>query len=572
MPAYISPPSTLPPGAIVDVYLRDSGGEGQDRSVPSQLVEVQAYSRTHQLILRKIYKDSRTGKSIIGRDDFDRMIDEIQRGADLPNGVLLWDYARFARNAKDAVFHIALIENQGVIVHSLTDEVPDGEFRDLIRYVKHLGNEAERKKNSAAVKREMHQLVKTYGAMFGIHPRGIKNEPLPPILNPRTNEMRTLHKWVPDPEWIPRIQQAFAMKATNTPLIQIHKATHIYNDLASYRRFFSNKIYIGILEFGGEAIEDYCQPMIERKTWDAVQKVLALHADRQHVSSPSHHPRRRSQTATYLLSGIAHCGRCGSPLWGMSSGQRNGNYYLRYACTNAKRTRKCDLQPISAKALEGIVIQKLTLFFEDPRSLQALLEADRLQNADLASKNGAILKDLGARLKKLRLSITNITEAIAETGSKKSKSLLAKLASLEADETDLQSHIQSVKTQTPKTHRPLNLQEITFLSNRLIARLHCHDKLTVRSVLLGTINRLTVDRTGSYAYGTLKIHTPREPETPTDDPPGVIIHSTRAPITAPTFATPVGAHANEHAVRRVFLFPTVVPQGDAFESPIKKPT
>ncbi|WP_219720153.1 hypothetical protein, partial [Clostridioides difficile] len=69
-----------------------------------------------------------------------------------PRGLLLWDYARFARNAKDAIFNIALIEDQDIIVHSPTDQIHDGEFKDLIRYVKHLGNETERKKNAAAVK------------------------------------------------------------------------------------------------------------------------------------------------------------------------------------------------------------------------------------------------------------------------------------------------------------------------------------------------------------------------------------------------------------------------------------
>ena len=40
---YEPPPSTLLPGSIVDTYLRDSGNEKQDRSVHSQLTEVQAY-------------------------------------------------------------------------------------------------------------------------------------------------------------------------------------------------------------------------------------------------------------------------------------------------------------------------------------------------------------------------------------------------------------------------------------------------------------------------------------------------------------------------------------------------
>ena len=77
---YEPPPSTLLPGSIVDTYLRDSGNEKQDRSVQSQLMEVQAYCQAHQLVLRHIYKDTRSGKSIVGRKDFERMIDaEFQR-------------------------------------------------------------------------------------------------------------------------------------------------------------------------------------------------------------------------------------------------------------------------------------------------------------------------------------------------------------------------------------------------------------------------------------------------------------------------------------------------------------
>lgn len=539
--SYVPPPSNLEPGSLVDAYLRDSGGEGQDRSVASQLLEVQSYCRTYQLILRNIYKDTKSGKSIVGRHDFDRMIDDVQLAYNNPQGILLWDYARFARNTKDAVFHIALIENQGIVVHSLTDEIPDGEFRDLIRYVKHLGNEAERKKNSAAVKREMHQLVKFYKAMFGTPPRGFMLEPLPPILNERTGEYRSLNKWVPDPDWTHRIQQAFSLKASGSTLIEIHQATHIYNEFSSYRRFFSNKIYIGILEFGGETFDDYCDPIVDRKTWDAVQKILALHSNHQHVSSLDHHPRRKAAAATYLLSGLAHCARCGAPLWGMTSGQRNGTYYLRYACTNAKRTRTCDLQPIPAKALEQEVISKLTAFFDHPDNLAAILAEDRQQRAQLSSQNGAVLKDLNARLKKVRGSISNVTEAIAERRDKKSQALAGKLDSLEADETDLLSQIESVKTYTPTAEAPLTAAEITFVSKRLVANLQSHDKPAIRTVLHACINVVSVDRTQQFTFGTIKLHTPREPKTSKEDPPPVIMTRLDLRNTVSTTSPRVGA-------------------------------
>ena len=527
---YIPPPSTLPPGSIADTYLRDSGGEGQDRSVASQLVEVQSYCRTHQLILRRIYKDTKSGKSIVGREDFDRMIDDVERGEDNPQGVLLWDYARFARNAKDAVFHIALIENHDITVHSLTDEIPDGEFRDLIRYVKHLGNEAERKKNSAAVKREMHQLVKTTKAMFGIPPRGIKREPLPPMINPRTGEPRKLHKWVPDPDWKSRIQKAFQMKAQQRTLTEIHNETHIFNSINSYRTFFSNEIYIGVLRFGGDVIEDYCEPIVDRATWDTVQKILASHANLQHQSDPKHHPRRKSNTA-YLLSGIAFCGRCGSPLWGMTSGQRDGSYYLRYACTRAKRNRDCDLKPIPAHTLESTVIEKLTAFFENPHNLREMIEVEQEHNAGLAAQQKTIARDLQRQLAAVRRSISNITEAISQNGNRKSKALLTKLATLEGDETDLESRLHSVKTETPKVDPPPTPEEIIMLSRSFVARLQTRDYATRRFVVQTTVHQVTANRTNAHVFGTIRLkHRPRESKSP-EDPSGHAIITALSPHT-----------------------------------------
>ena len=544
---YEPPPSNLLPGSIVDTYLRDSGNEKQDRSVHSQLTEVQAYCQTHQLILRKIYKDTRSGKSIVGRKDFERMIDDYLTQTERPRGLLLWDYARFARNAKDAIFNIALIEDQDIIVHSLTDQIPDGEFKDLIRYVKHLGNETERKKNAAAVKRELHQLLLTTKAMFGNPPQGIKRQPIAPILNPRTGKMRQLNKWIPDPEWQHRIRQAYEMKAAGRPLAEIHDATHIFTGLSQYHRFFSNKIYIGILEYGGIVIADYCEPTVDRKTWDAVQYIQARHAHHQNLTAGNkYHPRRMSATANYLLSGIAHCGRCDAPLYGLSAKQRNGTYYLRYNCTRAKNERTCDFNPVPAAALEEEVINKLIHFFEHPGNLQAILDEDRKQLEQLEAQSSAQLRELNKRLRLIRKSITNVTDTIADLGTKKSKALTTKLELLELDETKLLTDIESLKanSQQPKANsQPLTASEIAFFSKRLVARLHTHDRSVVRNLLRGTIDKLTVDRTPQHAFGIIHIHSPREPED----------EESFARITVPKPLPPMGAPLHRRSITFTFV-------------------
>lgn len=530
---YIPPPSSLPPASIVDAYLRDSGGEGQDRSVPSQLIEVQSYCIKHELILRHVYKDTKSGKSTVGRDDFDRMIGDIESEKDNPHGILLWDYARFARNTKDAIFNIALIEKTGVIVHSLTDDIPEGEYKELIRFIKHLGNEAERKKNSAAVKREMHQLVANHKAMFGVPPRGIKREPLPPVTNERTGEPRTLHKWVPDPEWIPRIQRAFQLKAEGASLARIHKETHIFSSINSYTNFFSNPIYIGALHFGGKIYPDYCPPIVDKDTWDAVQKILERYANRRQLTDTLLHPRRHS--ASYLLSGLVHCGKCGSPLWGMTSRQRSGSYYYRYACTRAKRNRDCAFKPIPARPLEKAIIENLHLFFQDPENLRALIEADHLQSEGLANQQKEQAKQLQKRLTSLRSSIARITSAIAESGH--SKSMLQKLRMLEMEETEIQTSIHNLTqsgAQRSRSAPPLTAPQIATLSKNFATRLSVLEPAALRQVIRTTVLQIKADRTDRYVYGTIQLKSHfRETKTPSEESPVI--------ITASTPPTPVGA-------------------------------
>src|SRR5690242_1287752 len=129
---YIPPPKELPPGSVVDTYLRDSGGEGQDRSVQSQLEEVEFYCKQHGLMLRYVYKDvAKSGRRIAGRAEFVRLVADYQARHGNPKGLLIWDYARFGRNAKDAQWGTVNVEHEGVIIHSIVDDIPDGPYKEV---------------------------------------------------------------------------------------------------------------------------------------------------------------------------------------------------------------------------------------------------------------------------------------------------------------------------------------------------------------------------------------------------------------------------------------------------------
>ena len=64
---------------MVWAYLRDSGGDAQEQSVPQQKAEIQAYCRRHNLILGHIFADvARSGGSVIGRDAFNDLVDMVK--------------------------------------------------------------------------------------------------------------------------------------------------------------------------------------------------------------------------------------------------------------------------------------------------------------------------------------------------------------------------------------------------------------------------------------------------------------------------------------------------------------
>jgi hypothetical protein len=103
----------LPPGSRVAGYFRDSGGEEQERSVDQQRRVAEEYCQQHHLVLVRIFADeARPGSTIVGRDGFDDLIrycrqyapSAERRTPDAPEGILLWDLKRFARDRLDNAF------------------------------------------------------------------------------------------------------------------------------------------------------------------------------------------------------------------------------------------------------------------------------------------------------------------------------------------------------------------------------------------------------------------------------------------------------------------------------------
>jgi len=123
----------LPPGSRVVGYFRDSGGDEQERSVDQQRRVAEEYCQQHHLVLVRLFADeARPGGTVVGRDAFDKLIhfcrqlapSAQRRAPDAPEGILLWDLKRFARDRLDNAFFKADLRRRGYTVIFLSDHIP----------------------------------------------------------------------------------------------------------------------------------------------------------------------------------------------------------------------------------------------------------------------------------------------------------------------------------------------------------------------------------------------------------------------------------------------------------------
>jgi DNA invertase Pin-like site-specific DNA recombinase len=130
-------------------------------------------------------------------------------------------------------------------------------------------------------------------------------------------------------------------------------APHVWNT-KRVLEVLRNPRYAGLATFGGE--------VVARGHWPAYI------TERQHTRIRSRLGERRPtkkprQLETYLLKGLAVCGRCGGPLY-VRTGQerRDGTFARRYACRNHTRDRhagRCPAVAIDANTVEAMLVSSL---------------------------------------------------------------------------------------------------------------------------------------------------------------------------------------------------------------------
>lgn len=379
--SHIAPPPTLPPGSQVCCYLRDSGGESQEQSTSQQRREIESFCETNALTLARVFEDAaKSGGSTKKREQFQEMISYCT-GEDRPLGLLVWNYARFSRDMDDSTFYRAMLRKSGVVIHSLTDPIPPGDFSRVVETLIDYANEEKRRQTSRDVKRALAERTKAGYSQGGPPPRGyrvIREE-----IGARRNGLpRMGTKLEPDPELGPLVTLAFQMRAEGKSLAEIMEATQgkLYKSKNCYSTFFANRTYLGLGRCGDVEIENHHPALVDKATWAATKRTQEN--ARYNRAGNQLHPNRINTPS--LLSGLAVCIHCGTPVIRDSNGKTRWKSYLCGMKRRGSNYRVCEGRQVDMAKADKAVIDTVLNRILTPDFVNELLEELRAQVSNTA--------------------------------------------------------------------------------------------------------------------------------------------------------------------------------------------
>lgn len=226
---------------------------------------------------------------------------------------MTWNTSRFGRDQLDSQFYKAGLRRRGYVVLGEEDGIEQLPLAPVLESILEWKAQQDLAVIGADTKRGLEYLARNGCWPGGALPKGYSGTK--ELLGYRKNgNPRFGIRIRKDPDLTERVTRAWEMRLAGAFYRDIHDATHLFRSSKCYSTMFSNLLYAGILEFGGQRYpaawrdgKRFCEPFVSLEEFEHLRDQAHAWAER-HGTGPNRQPRNRM--SKYLLSGLAVCGHC----------------------------------------------------------------------------------------------------------------------------------------------------------------------------------------------------------------------------------------------------------------------
>ena len=492
----------------VAIYIRlsrEDGDKEESDSVGNQRKLLTEYvNKQDDFILYDVYIDDGFTGTNFNRPDFHRMITDIEDGK--VNCVVVKDLSRFGRDYIDTGRYLERIFPElGVRFISVTDNIDSiKQAYDMLLHIKNIFNEQYARDISNKIQATVKSKQKAGEFIGAFTSYGYKKSPV------------NKNKLVIDEYAADVVRRVFSMYLQGIGKQSIAKAlnaegilcpseykklngenykncnrlkTTSYWTYSTIKIMLQNELYIGNMVQGKKhqrmrskqrmvdkenwiRVENTHEPIIDRDTWDKVQKLLT-----------KKHRDIDLETNKNIFAGFIKCGDCGRAMmkncWRKADGSKSYSFY----CGTYKRSGKdyCSPHALPFQVLNDIVLGDLKAIVHSVEDLQELVKKQSLTASRIKRSADTELVKLKAeleRVKKLKKSIYEDykDELISKDeyfsyreDYQQKETLYAK--QIEALEAKKKDNVTEDIFQTPWLRRLLKLKDIEELDRDIVVEM-----------------------------------------------------------------------------------------------------
>ena len=395
-----------------------------DVSIPDQKRQGEAYCEQRGYQLVETFVEAGASATNDRRPEFQRMIEE---GTSKPapfDVVVVHSFSRFFRDHFELEFYVRKLAKNGVRLASITQEMGDDPMHVMMRQIMALFDEYQSKENAKHVLRALKENAR----------QGFWNGSLPPIgyrvVAAEQRGAKVKKKLEIDPLHADTIRLIYRLALEGEgssgqmgvkAIVKHLNGRGIFTrdggrwGIGQVHRVLTRRTYIGEHQFNKrsktkelkpeeEVITVQVPPLVERETFDAVQKLLQ-------ARNPKTELPARVVIGPTLLTGICYCGNCGGA---MTIRTGKGGRYRYYACSIKARQGEtgCKGRAIPMDKLDRMVVGHVEDRLLDPDRLEKLLGTVLGRREDQADRRRQHIAELERRAVESDMRLKRLYDAV----------------------------------------------------------------------------------------------------------------------------------------------------------------